>query len=271
MRFWVLILTLFSLSQAYAQTDGSDWDHDGTQYQNFFQTLDRAQKLSQMRSNYVCIDDGLACPIPENRCLNFMDDHCRLGKLGEKIRRLFKEPYTPRSDEGSPIDPARQIGFFVDHPPSDIKNVCKNYSRFDRTTREKFWIYMLMQLAYDESSCNSSKANNSHTAGAFQVEQQNKKREAVRPSICANKNFKKIYGKNAKIRDLNVNLHCAMAMLAVQLAPPQSKYSEVRDDLQTLSTGTLFSPRSHWGKLRPPHGRVAKNLRKFPACNSGRT
>ena len=256
--FSLLILLLLFTPLAHAQLDT-----DASAYKNLMNQFNRAQNASINPGKFVCPEDeskNLSCP--------FLDKHCEVAKMGKFLHGLFNQSYTPQSDAKKAEDPDRKMGFFIDSPPSDITKFCKNYPSLSHAVREKFWIYFFMQMAYDESSCNDPSADNWYAAGAIQLEPKGTARDELRPTICHSQSFKKIYGPKATIQDFEVNTHCALAMFAVQFAPPGSEYAETRSDLATFSKGMIFSKGSYWGKLRQPEGRVAKKIKKFSACGN---
>lgn len=277
MKLFVSIFAFLLVVSIHARAEDTTHNElaDESSLENFPAQFNRVQEVCKNPGKKSCrpkrvATTKLSCLIPDPRCQTFIDKNCKLAPMGQFVRKLFQQDYTPHSREGEPRDKTRKMGFFIKHPPSDIKKFCKHYDRFSQNLREEFWVYVLMQMTYDESSCNDEEftATNPKTAGAFQLEPISDARDELRPSICSTKNFKKVYGEKATIRDFKVNTHCALAMLAVQLAPKKSKYAESSAGLQTLSKGSLFSDGSYWEKLRQPHGRVAQKIKKFSACGN---
>lgn len=232
-------------------------------------------------------EDPGPCPRPEgvsktnDRCRGFVDYQCTMGNHGLFIKSLFNSKAGFKlAGRETPVS----YGHFIDRPPSDISTYCKNYSTFKREEREKFWVYVLMQLSEKEFQCGEADKRRAH-AGHFQLEEGNSLRQ-YRPEVCwdskikadlnagilkLDKNTKKPDGtpKNLKmIENAQPNIRCALAALAQQMMPINDPKKGV------INSGRLFTLRpmpsgkaqSQWGPLRSVE--VRNRIKDFRSCGN---
>lgn len=224
---------------------------------------------------------AVSCGVPPNKglprlhakdpnysyCSQFIDSGCRLGDFGEIIRELF----VPTG-----------LDEYVRRPPSDVATYCPNYARFDTDTRQRFWIFTLMALAYEESGCGepsvvqavrnyyqkykgTKSASLSAAEGAFALPYYEKDRgyrsdfckdarieadaNSLREMVFPGETGTPVYLGPSKIAGMTANTRCTMAMLAKQIK----------------KDGALVHRRSYWQKLVRP-GSLTTRLRTFGHC-----
>jgi hypothetical protein len=203
-------------------------------------------------------------------CAEFIDSECGYGPIGTFVDGLFDTGYVTRS--GTP----GRMGHFIAEPPTDIADFCPNYHLLDFGTKRKFWVWTLMQMAFDEGGCGDPvvvKAVHDYSGGGkfdgtLALPAEDTVRSQVRPNVCTDA----VLGKGA-VGETRATLRCGLSMLAVQLAVPGSANSETKKGLAVFSSGTLAYSQSYWEKLRHPHedgpkGRVGRRIKAFAACGN---
>ncbi|MBC7386994.1 MAG: hypothetical protein H7301_12645 [Cryobacterium sp.] len=259
--------------RTYFEGLGSEWKEEGIPSPTkVLEAIDFSTSGKGLGAN-ACVSVSKAsriknanpsCPLPKDSCMAFMDEDCVLGEKGAFIKKLFKRQ--AENAGGKMID----LNHFINSPPKDLRLYCPGYRRMTRGSRETFWVWMMMQLSFNESQCDLKEYQKVAPLGngAFQMENKDSTRRAMRPAICWQENFRRFYGARAQIYDTKPNTHCALAILATQFAAPGSDDSEQRVDLKGLSSGRLFSDMSYFAQLRKPNGEFANRLRRFEGCRA---
>lgn len=225
---------------------------------------------------------SLACPVPANKgdprlharnpgfsyCGQFIGPDCRAGALGTAMQALF-EP--------------TGLATFVKDPPSDVLGMCPAHSTFDPDLRERFWIWTMMSIAYEEGGCGEPSvvqavrdyygkykgtklASAVAADGTYALPWSASERKA-RPEFCRDERIAEDADRlgeitypgetgakpgalgPSKIAGPVAGARCAMQMLAGQLR----------------KSGKLMDPKSYWQKLRRP-GTLSARLSKFGPC-----
>ncbi len=214
------------------------------------------------------------CPVPSAACEKFFKNDCSLGVTGKRALEFFSEFTTNRSNakpEEGKKPKSVMSGHFIKTPPMDVMLYCPNYEKkLSYAEKERFWIWVLMALAFDESSCGTNTSNpiNSDAVGMFQLDKSSKKRRELRPVECEDSYILKNFPRQ-KISDEEPNLRCAISCLSVQLARPGAPGAETRESLNDLSPGKLFTKNGvQWEALRKVKPGILKNIKSFPGCST---
>ncbi|MBS1962563.1 MAG: hypothetical protein JST04_10125 [Bdellovibrionales bacterium] len=225
---------------------------------------------------------GAGCPVPANKgdprlhakdpgfsyCAQFIAPDCRTGELGEAMRGYF-----------APTG----LSTFVKDPPGDVLTYCPKYARLDEETRERFWIWTFMSIAYEEGGCGEpsvvqavrdyyGKYKGTKLASAVPADStyalpwRDTDRKG-RPDFCRDTRIgwdqslleeitypgetgaKSGALAPSAVAGPKAGARCAMAMLADQLK----------------RSGRLMDPKSYWQKLRRA-GTLSARLPKFGPC-----
>ncbi len=228
---------------------------------------------------------GPPCAVPVNKgaprfhrsdpgysyCSQFVDSGCRLGDLGTAALGYFAPTGLDR---------------FVAQPPGDLESYCPNYAKFEDETRRRFWIWVLMSVAYEEGGCgepsvvqavrnyyadhrNTKTASLAEADSTYALPYRDGDRK-YRSEFCEDERIEADAsfledvappgetgcGGNclapSKVAGLRAGTRCAMGMLSAQLT----------------KVGKLVTPKSYWQKLTRP-GSLTARLRKFGPCTDG--
>jgi len=210
-----------------------------------------------------------ACKAPSNACRMFIQDDCSYGEMGKKTVDFFASMMMNRSDARE-NKISGSTGHFISNPPMDISLLCPKYEKFPYRTKEKFWVWVVMQLAFEESGCGvlTVNAENKQTRGMFQLEASGSSRKNLRPVECWDSYIAKNFPRQS-ISDDVPNLRCAISQLSVQFARPGSPVAESRADLKVLSKGKVFSSNSYFQQLRRVKMvgvQLYDHIKLFPEC-----
>jgi len=242
----------------------------------------------KMRCQNILWSAGLADDRRYKQCEQFMvSDHGNLGPLGDIV---FNEIVSniKQNRESSP--------FLQDNPSllqqrdnrGKMQELCPAFNSFDDVTRAQFYLYLMENIAYRETSCTRNDAVNNHaptTAAVcvFQLEQSDQAR-AMRPPACRVKKSEITKPENCG--------KCAVQMMAWHLGRPTTKQENGTYFLPDKPFGTIDAKtlvvknHAYWQALNPetpktvadwhkhhpghltPHEGLMNGIRYFPPCRA---
>lgn len=188
------------------------------------ETKSSSNLISEDHQNPIVLDPKFCMNGVNDRCNKYIDKKGEYGPWGKIVLNAI-----------SKINQEELKKTFYSNSIPDMDYICPQFNNFDEELKNKFWVWTIASLSWQESSCISTRESegiNCRAVGLLQLEDAYHLRSWRGPA-CRTRDM---------LQPAN-NLSCGIQILHDQLLGAEGKR-------MPASTGELFWKSSYWQEMR---------------------